>query len=130
MKLLKAISLLLVLFLIAGNTTAQDTSKKNKRNKATAIATVEPVSSIQTIVIKTNIYCSHFQQCGGGAPRVQTGLSQVAGISAVVIDEKAMTITVTYDSSLTSPEAIRTAISLDISLNLTPLFHSKLTPHF
>lgn len=111
MKLLKATGLLLALFFFAGNATAQETSKKNKRNKSTATATVEPVSSIQTVVIKTNIYCSHFQQCGGGAPRVQTGLSQVAGISAVVIDEKAMTITVTYDSTITSPDAIRTAIS-------------------
>jgi mercuric ion binding protein len=111
MKLLKVTSVAFLLFLLAGNSIAQDTTKKNKRNKGTVTTAVEPVSSIQTIVIKTNIYCSHFQQCGGGAPRVQTGLSQVAGISAVVIDEVAMTITVTYDSTITSPEAIRTAIS-------------------
>lgn len=111
MKLLKATGLVFLLFFLAGNATAQEKEKKNKRNKTTTTATVEPVSAIQTVVIKTNIYCSHFQQCGGGAPRVQTGLSQVAGISAVVIDEVAMMITVTYDSTITSPEAIRTAIS-------------------
>ncbi len=90
MKLLKGMGVAFLLFFLAGNATAQDTA---------------------TVVIKTKIYCSHFMQCGGGAPRVQTGLSQVAGISAVVIDDKAMTISVTYDSSVTTPEAIRAAIS-------------------
>ncbi len=101
--------LMCLLVFTAISVDAQDNaSKKDKKNKKDV--TTE-VSTTQTVVIKTNIYCSHFQQCGGGAPRVQTGLSTVAGISAVVIDEKAMTITVTYDSSVTSPEAIRTAIS-------------------
>jgi periplasmic mercuric ion binding protein len=106
---MKKMILLCLLIFTAISVDAQDkTSKKDKKSKKDV--TTE-VSTTQTVVIKTNIYCSHFQQCGGGAPRVQTGLSQVAGISAVVIDDKAMTITVTYDSSVTSPEAIRTAIS-------------------
>ncbi len=106
---MKKMILMCLLVFTAISVDAQDNaSKKDKKNKKDV--TTE-VSTTQTVVIKTNIYCSHFQQCGGGAPRVQTGLSTVAGISAVVIDEKAMTITVTYDSSVTSPEAIRTAIS-------------------
>lgn len=106
---MKKVILMCLLVFTAVAVNAQDkTSKKDKKSKKDV--TTE-VSTTQTVVIKTNIYCSHFQQCGGGAPRVQTGLSQVAGISAIVIDEKAMTISVTYDSSITSPDAIRTAIS-------------------
>lgn len=106
---MKKMILMCLLVFTAISVDAQDkTSKKDKKNKKEV--TTE-VSTTQTVVIKTNIYCSHFMQCGGGAPRVQTGLSAVAGVSAVVIDDKAMTITVTYNSQKTNPDAIRLAIS-------------------
>lgn len=65
-----------------------------------------------SLVVKTQIYCSHCAECGSCAPLIQKQvLSTVKGTQSVELDVSAMTITVVYDAKLATPDAIRTAIS-------------------
>lgn len=66
----------------------------------------------QTIVIKTQIYCSHCLQCGSCGANINDHIRETnKGISKVDIDPKANTITVTYDATKTNPEKIKEAIN-------------------
>lgn len=66
----------------------------------------------KTITIKTQIYCSHCQQCESCGKNINDHIRESnKGISKVSVDEKANTITVTYDTDKTNPESIRTAIN-------------------
>ncbi len=65
----------------------------------------------QTAVIKTKIYCSHCLQCGSCAPTIEGALLKEKGVSKVVIDPTAGTITVSYDEKSLSVDAMRTVIS-------------------
>ncbi len=64
-----------------------------------------------TLVIKTNIYCDHCKECESCGGKIERDLTFDKGIEAVQLDEKAMTIKVTYNSKKTNPEAIRQLIS-------------------
>jgi len=86
-------ALMMVFFLSSGFISA-DTGKK-----------------VETIVIKTNIYCSHCLQCETCGQKFDNELAYEKGIRLVVVDDKAMTITVTYNPKQTNPDAIRLAIS-------------------
>jgi periplasmic mercuric ion binding protein len=64
-----------------------------------------------TVVIKTNIYCDHCKECGSCGGKIEKDLGFEKGINLVKLDEKSMTLTVTYNPKKTSPEAIREKIS-------------------
>ena len=64
----------------------------------------------QTIVIKTQIYCSHCLQCGSCGANINDHITANKGIKKVVVDPKENTITVSYDANKTTPEKIREAI--------------------
>ncbi|MFZ7115045.1 MAG: cation transporter [Bacteroidota bacterium] len=66
---------------------------------------------IDTLVIKTTIYCDHCKECESCGAKIERDLTFDKGIEAVQLDEKAMTIKVTYNSKKTNPEAIRQLIS-------------------
>ena len=68
-------------------------------------------SHIKTALIKTTIYCDHCRQCETCGDKFQKDLYNENGIKRVEVDEKAMTITVVYDSRKTEPEQIRLFIS-------------------
>lgn len=65
----------------------------------------------QKAVIKTSIDCSHCKQCETCGQLLQPQLLKVKGMKMVELDEKAMTITVYYDSRKTDLPAIKTAIA-------------------
>lgn len=91
MKLLKTLFFALVLFMSA-NAFAQQ-------------------KKIQTTVIKTAIYCDHCKQCESCGDRLNLGLLKTKGVQMVQLDEKAMTISVTYNTKKTDLVTIKTAIS-------------------
>ena len=64
-----------------------------------------------TVVIKTVIYCDHCKECASCGGKIQRDLSFDKGIQEVVLDEKAMTITVKYNASKTNPDEIRKKIA-------------------
>lgn len=66
---------------------------------------------VQTLVVKTNIYCDHCQQCGSCGERIKEAVFTEKGIKRVDVDEKAMTVQVAYNTSKTNPEKIRKAIA-------------------
>ena len=68
-------------------------------------------SKEKTVIIKTMIYCDHCKECESCGGKIQRDLSFDKGIQEVVLDEKAMTITVRYNSSKTNSEEIRKKIA-------------------
>ena len=60
--------------------------------------------------IKTNIYCDHCRKCESCGGKLQKELF-TKGIKNIVLDEKAMTITVTYNPEKITVEKIRERIS-------------------
>lgn len=67
--------------------------------------------TIQTATIKTAIYCDHCKACETCGPKFNQALLKEKGVQMVVLDEKAMTIKVTYNSKKTDLAKIKTAIS-------------------
>lgn len=67
--------------------------------------------NIDTLVVKTNIFCDHCMQCGSCKPKIETALLYTAGVQSMVLDPEAMTINVVYRSNKITPEKIRTVIS-------------------
>lgn len=68
-------------------------------------------SKTETVIIKTAISCDHCKQCESCGKNIYDGIYKEAGIKKIKIDPDAHTVTVTYNSSKTSPEKIRLAIS-------------------
>ena len=62
-------------------------------------------------IIKTNIVCSHCKKCETCGQLFKSGLTNLKGVKNYRLDEKAMTITVTYQPKKTTVEKIRMAIS-------------------
>ena len=67
--------------------------------------------SKETIVIKTTIYCDHCKECESCGGLLQKDLSFDKGIKLVKLDEKEMTITVTFNPKKITADAIRKKIS-------------------
>lgn len=65
----------------------------------------------ETIVVKTTIYCDHCKECSSCGDKIEKDLGFSKGIKLVKLDEKSMTISVTYNPKKTSPEEIRKTIS-------------------
>jgi copper chaperone CopZ len=84
---------------------------------------------IDALVIKTNIYCDHCKECESCGGKIERDLTFDKGIEGVQLDEKTMTIKVTYNSKKTNPEAIRQLISkygYDTEVKADPIAYSKL----
>ena len=64
----------------------------------------------EKIIIKTNIYCDHCKKCESCGGKLQKELF-TKGIKNIALDEKAMTITVTYNPEKITVEKIRERIS-------------------
>ena len=77
----------------------------------TANSFAQEQKTIQTAVIKTQIYCDHCKQCESCGDKFNKTLLKEKGVQMVVLDEKEMTIKVTYNSKKTDLNKIRTAIS-------------------
>lgn len=67
--------------------------------------------TIQTATIKTAIYCDHCKACETCGPKFNQTLLKEKGVQMVVLDDKAMTIKVTYNTKKTSLDKIKAAIS-------------------
>lgn len=67
--------------------------------------------TIQTATIKTAIYCDHCKACETCGPKFNQALLKEKGVQMVVLDDKAMTIKVTYNSKKTDLAKIKQAIS-------------------
>ncbi len=65
----------------------------------------------ETVVIKTMIYCDHCMQCESCSGKLEDELFFNKGIKSIRLDDKEMTITVTYNPEKITPDAIRLAIS-------------------
>ena len=65
----------------------------------------------ETIVIKTSIYCDHCKECDSCGGKIEKDLGFDKGIRLVKLDEKAMTLTITYNPKKTTPDEIRDRIS-------------------
>lgn len=92
MKSIIKIILPALLFFITANTSAQSSK------------------TIQTAVIKTAIYCDHCKACETCGPQFNK-LLKVKGVQMVTLDEKAMTLKVTYNSKKTDLATIKQVIS-------------------
>lgn len=66
--------------------------------------------TVQTAIIKTAIYCDHCKACETCGPQFNK-LLKVKGVQMVTLDEKAMTLKVTYNSKKTDLATIKKAIS-------------------
>ena len=64
----------------------------------------------EKIIIKTNIYCDHCKKCESCGGKLQKELF-TKGIKNIILDEKAMTITVAYNPEKITVEKIRERIS-------------------
>ena len=67
--------------------------------------------TIQTATIKTAIYCDHCKNCESCGDKFNRTLLKEKGVQMVMLDEKAMTIKVTFNSKKTDLAKIRQAIS-------------------
>lgn len=67
--------------------------------------------TVQQAVIKTTITCDHCKQCETCGGFLEQTLLKKKGVQMISLDEKAMTISVIYNSKKTSLPEIRTAIS-------------------
>ena len=76
-----------------------------------ANASFAQMANKQTITIKTNIYCDHCKKCESCGGRIDRELPFIKGITDFKFDEKAMTLAITYNTKITTPEKIRLAIA-------------------
>lgn len=66
---------------------------------------------IDTLVVKTNIYCSHCMECETCKDLLVDDLLDEKGITDIKLDAKNMTITVVYKPKKITPGEIRAAIA-------------------
>ena len=76
----------------------------------TISASAQDKKTVQTAVIKTAIYCDHCKACETCGPQFNKLLKE-KGVQMVTLDEKAMTLKVTYNSKKTNVATIKKAIS-------------------
>jgi len=67
--------------------------------------------TVQTAIIKTQIYCKHCKKCESCGDKFNKTLLREKGIQMVELDEKEMTIKVVFNSKKTDLDKIKTAIS-------------------
>ena len=74
-------------------------------------AMAQKQKTVQTAVIKTTITCDHCKQCETCGGLLEQTLLKNIGVQMITLDEKAMTITVIYNSKKTTLDKIKTSIS-------------------
>ena len=67
--------------------------------------------NVQTVVIKTQIYCDHCKICESCGGRILNDLYNVTGVKSTEVDPKTNTIKVTYDIKKITLEQLRIKIS-------------------
>lgn len=67
--------------------------------------------ALSEAIIKTSIYCDHFDACPSGKKRLEQEIVFVKGVKSVSFNTTEMTITVKYNPKKTDIQKIRTAIS-------------------
>lgn len=67
--------------------------------------------TIQTAVIKTQIYCDHCKKCETCGDKFNKILLREKGVQMVELDEKEMTIKVVFNSKKTNLDLVKTAIT-------------------
>lgn len=65
----------------------------------------------EIIIIKTQINCDHCKQCESCGGRFDREIPFIKGVKDYSFDEKAMTLTLTYNTKQITPEKLREAIS-------------------
>ena len=66
---------------------------------------------VEKAVIQTAIYCDHCKVCETCGKHFQSNIYNIDGVQMYELDEKAMTITVYYNTKKTDLHRIRKAIS-------------------
>ncbi len=74
------------------------------------ITTAFAKPQLAEVVIHTTFYCNHYDVCES-KPALEKEIMLTTGVKSVVIDSKAMTITVKYKPKQTTPDKIRKVIS-------------------
>lgn len=90
-KLIKPLLIIIIIFLISNKVNAQKTNQK--------------------AIIKTTINCTHCSACETCGLRFKTEMLKMNGIKMYVLDEKAMTFTVYFNSKKTDLPTIKQGIS-------------------
>ena len=65
----------------------------------------------ETIVIKTQIYCDHCQKCETCGERVKKEFPYIKGLTDYTFDDKAMKITITYNTKKTDAQKIKQTVA-------------------
>ena len=71
----------------------------------------EAQGKVETVEIKTVVYCDHCKQCESCGGRLETVVYDLKGIKRVDVDDKTMTVKVVYNPKKISADAIRNAIA-------------------
>ena len=74
-------------------------------------ASAQKQKTVQKAVIQTTINCDHCIQCETCGQLMEQTLLRKSGVQMITLNEKAMTITVIYNSKKTNLSDIKTAIS-------------------
>ncbi|MEO9219383.1 MAG: heavy metal-associated domain-containing protein [Bacteroidia bacterium] len=78
---------------------------------ATINVNAQTTKNKEIAIIKTNIFCNHCKECETCGGKIEKGLAFEKGVKKVAIDEKEMTIIITYNPAKTNPENLKKAIS-------------------
>lgn len=77
----------------------------------TGLVTATAQGKVETVEIKTVVYCDHCKQCESCGGRLETAVYDLKGIKRVDVDDKTMIVKVVYNPKKISSDAIRTAIA-------------------
>lgn len=78
---------------------------------AASVSFAQQAKKNEKVVIKTNIYCDHCNECPTCGKSMQSNLMKIKGVKMYELDDKKMTLTVYYNAQKTNADAIRSAIS-------------------
>jgi copper chaperone CopZ len=84
--------LILLLFLCSGSLFAQ-------------------AGEIDTLIVKTKIYCDHCKECSTCQPHIERELNFAKGVKSFKVDVAREEIMIIYSTAKTTPAAIRNAIA-------------------
>jgi len=76
-----------------------------------SVVFVQAQKKVDTLQVKTNIYCSHFQICETGDATFKNNFIYNKGIKSYHVDDKSNIITVVYKPKKITPDEIRQAIA-------------------
>lgn len=68
-------------------------------------------NKVETINIKSSIYCDHCKKCESCGKRLENAIFGLKGIKRLDIDDKQSSLTVVYNAQKANPALIRQAIA-------------------